>query len=157
MLDTDIKNYFSARPLLHVLSGLCLMVFVLSSCGGSYMAMGTSKASQGYSDKQLSKNTFQVTYTSDEFTSVEKTRDFHLLRCAEITLGNKYRYFTLKNYMLNQIRMGKLPLKTPVITADVICFLKYPELTDQNKTQFGTIYDALEIKVKINEKYDLQD
>ena len=49
----------------------------------------------GFSETQLGENVFQVTFKGNAYTSRERVSDFNLLRSAEITLENGYRYFVI--------------------------------------------------------------
>lgn len=49
----------------------------------------------GYSETQLSENIFQVYFRGNGYTSQERASDFNLLRSAEVTLENGYRYFII--------------------------------------------------------------
>lgn len=49
----------------------------------------------GYSDLQIARNVYQVTARGNGYTSASRVQDMALLRSAELTLENGYRYFGL--------------------------------------------------------------
>ena len=48
----------------------------------------------GYDDTRLQENVFAVSFAGNEVTSQQRAQDFALLRCAEVTMANGFRYFT---------------------------------------------------------------
>lgn len=66
------------------------IVIGLSGCATSYKAQGMKG---GFSDTPLAKNTYAVNFQGNGYTSASKTRDFALLRAAEIMQNNNYPYF----------------------------------------------------------------
>lgn len=74
----------------HVILG-CLL-FVLLGCATGYQNEGWSG---GFSTTQLSENTFTVIFKGNEYTARDKANDFALLRSAEVTLENGFRYFQI--------------------------------------------------------------
>lgn len=69
-----------------------VLIMTLQGCATSYSTQGFTG---GYSETRLDTNVFQVSFNGNGFTSFQKTRDFTLLRSAEITLENGYKYFTV--------------------------------------------------------------
>lgn len=67
-----------------------LFLFFVSACSTSYQPEGRTG---GYTDIQLSKNVFSVSFSGNGFTSNKKTNDFALLRAAELMYRNNYPYF----------------------------------------------------------------
>ena len=47
----------------------------------------------GYENTQLDKNVFEVTFSGNGLTSRQRVRDFAMLRSAELTIQNGYKYF----------------------------------------------------------------
>jgi len=67
---------------------------ILSACGtpyGSYGLLG------GYTESQLGENVWQVTFESNGYTTQATTVRYAMLRCAELTLEQGYRYFAVIN------------------------------------------------------------
>ncbi len=73
-----------------LLSGLT--IFFLVGCATSYQSEG---AMGGFKETRLSENMYRVTFNGNGFTDRTRSADFVLLRSAEITLQNGYRYFTI--------------------------------------------------------------
>jgi|GEM_PF-420388 len=69
-----------------------LSLFMLSGCATSYQRNG---ASGGFSETRLADNMFKVHIKANGYSSTERADDFALLRSAELTIENGYRYFTI--------------------------------------------------------------
>lgn len=69
-----------------------LLTLILQGCATTYSSQGFAG---GYSETRLDTNVFQVSFNGNGFTSMQKARDYTLLRSAEITLENGYKYFTV--------------------------------------------------------------
>jgi len=67
-----------------------ILIVLLSSCATTYQP---SSFSGGYSETRLGEDTFQVSFRGNGYTSPERASDFSLLRSAELTLQNGYRFF----------------------------------------------------------------
>jgi hypothetical protein len=74
---------------------ILISIFVLlQGCATAYQKTGFSG---GYSETQLDKNVFNVSFRGNGFTSHERVADFTLLRSAELTLEHGYKYFAIIN------------------------------------------------------------
>ena len=69
-------------------------LFILSACATPYQKTGLGG---GFSETQLSENIFQVNFKGNSYTSTQRAADFALLRSAELTLKNGYKYFVLSD------------------------------------------------------------
>ena len=67
-----------------------LISFAIIGCATSYQPMG---ATGGYEDTQLDENVFEVTFKGNGFASSQRVSDFAMLRSAELTIQNGYKYF----------------------------------------------------------------
>jgi hypothetical protein len=79
------------------LMSLLLLGVFLSSCATPYQRQGFFIA--GYSETQLDKNIFQVSFRGNQNTSRERASDFALLRSAEVTTENGFRYFIVVSWV----------------------------------------------------------
>ncbi|HZF20493.1 MAG TPA: hypothetical protein VE008_12405 [Burkholderiales bacterium] len=71
----------------------CLLLSaLLAACATSYQHSGFGG---GYSETQLGENIFQVSFRGNGYTQGERASDFALLRSAEVTTQNGFRYFTV--------------------------------------------------------------
>ena len=68
-----------------------LLISILSSCATKYQA----GERRGYSETRLSEDAYQVRFQGDIATSQDRASQFLLRRCAELTLENGKRYFTI--------------------------------------------------------------
>lgn len=73
---------------------ILLAIFLLSGCATPYQSKGING---GFSETRISENIFQVNFAGNGSTGLERSSDFALLRCAELTLESGYRYFILLN------------------------------------------------------------
>lgn len=69
-----------------------ILIFTLSSCATTYQKEGFTG---GFSEVQLSKNRFKVSFKGNGFTGREKAINYTLLRSAELCLENSYKYFVI--------------------------------------------------------------
>jgi len=74
------------------LGSILLAAIFLTSCATRYQPMGFGG---GYSDVLLDSNTAQVQFSGNGYTSLATVKKFLLLRCAEVTLKNKFTYFQI--------------------------------------------------------------
>jgi hypothetical protein len=64
----------------------------LAGCATPYKSNGLMG---GFSERQLSSDTFVVSFQGNGFTQEERARDFLLLRCADLTLAHGAKFFRL--------------------------------------------------------------
>ena len=76
------------RSSLMALSAACL----IAGCSTAYQPDGVSG---GYTERMLAKNTVQVTFRGNRFTTPDTVHSYLLRRCAEITLQDGFNYFVL--------------------------------------------------------------
>jgi hypothetical protein len=74
------------------LSIIILLSILLSGCATSYQSSGSTG---GYSETQLDENVFKISFRGNGFTGRERVADFALLRSAELSLQNGYKYFVV--------------------------------------------------------------
>ncbi|MDJ0655817.1 MAG: hypothetical protein QNJ40_16750 [Xanthomonadales bacterium] len=76
--------------------GLCLAALVIF-CNGCVTGYQPTSAinNNGFSEIQLSKNSWEVQYAGNAGTTQKRRRDFVMLRAAELTLDAGFDYFTL--------------------------------------------------------------
>lgn len=67
-----------------------LMVGLLAGCASPYQSHGLGG---GYDDIALAPNIYRVSFRGNGYTSMERAKDYALLRAAEVTLSNGYRFF----------------------------------------------------------------
>ena len=112
----------------------------------------------GYNNLKLQDNIFKIGYQDDQFSTVQKVEDYALLRAAEVTLDNGYKYFTelnssddSKTSLHTSKRTGKVRLiEKPSTTITIQCYKAKPvDIT-------GVIYDAEQIKTNIRNSYGVK-
>jgi hypothetical protein len=65
---------------------------LLAGCATPYQQSGYLG---GYSETQLTPDTFRVFFKGNQYTSEERAKDFTLLRAADITITNGFKYFAV--------------------------------------------------------------
>ncbi len=71
---------------------IVLVIFITSGCATTYQAQGWTG---GFTETQLDTNVFTVRFNGNGYTSSSRASDFALLRSAELTLENGYKYFSI--------------------------------------------------------------
>lgn len=84
-----------------------ILICCLSGCGAHHRHRGHRG---GYSDMALAHDIYKISFKGKFFTSRDKAQDYALIRCAEVTLREGYRYFIVMN--ANDYR-DQINLRTP--------------------------------------------
>ncbi|MDN7125939.1 hypothetical protein J6I92_07235 [Pseudidiomarina sp. 1APR75-15] len=79
----------------HTNWSLIVMVASITFLGGCATGYQSQGFTGGFSETQLDKNVFVVTFKGNGFTSFEKASDYSLLRSAELALETGYEYFAI--------------------------------------------------------------
>ncbi len=66
---------------------------LLASCSTGYQARSWWRS--GYSEIRTAPDSFIITYNGNEYTSSEEATKYTLLRAADLSLKNGYRYFVV--------------------------------------------------------------
>ncbi len=69
-------------------------LILLTGCATKYQSVGFTG---GYSETKLGENIFQVTFEGNGYTSTTRANDLALLRAAELTIENGYKFFIITN------------------------------------------------------------
>ena len=121
-----------------------LLCLGLAGCATGYHSKGFTG---GYSNMKLQDNIFKVTFNGNAYSSMERARDFALLRSAEITIENGYKYFVVLE------TNGSLKITsyiTPAANMTIECFRDKPDHVK------AMIYDAGQIKINIKKAYGIK-
>lgn len=71
---------------------MVLAALALAGCATSYKRTGFTG---GFSETRLQENAFIVSFRGNGYTSRDRSMDFALLRCAELTLENGFKFFVI--------------------------------------------------------------
>jgi len=74
-----------------ILAGLA--VLLVTGCSTSYHQKGFF--GDGYSDYRVNQDKFAITFRGNEYTDSEDVRRYVMMRAAELTVQNGFRYFTI--------------------------------------------------------------
>ena len=80
------------RPIVRVALAALTIAAALAGCATSYQKQGLSG---GFTETQLDKAVFRVSFKGNGFTSPERAADFTLLRSAELALKNGFTHFVI--------------------------------------------------------------
>lgn len=148
---------------------LLISLFLAGCTTGNYQRFNDGV---GYQETQLNTNEYNVTYTGTRSTNIKKVNDFVLLRSAEITLENGYKYFMITEAKNNRYEVGstrssstevamienRMPSipgtwagsNSPQAKSEMI-ILMYNEKPD------GIAYDAKQIETALKNEYQIDD
>lgn len=130
--------------------GICLGVVAGCATGPfgptGYQASGWLG---GYSDMKVQDDIFKVTFSGNGYTNAVRARDFALLRCAEVTLGNGYKYFIIIDEKASSKWGGDG--WDPSNQTTIKCFKEKPENTDV------LVYDAEQVKTNTKNSYGIKE
>lgn len=85
----------------------------LYGCATRYQADGFTG---GFSETQLDRNVFRVSFEGNGFTKVERAQDFALLRSAELTLKNGYTHFAIMDANASRDYVGSVAMPSQSYT-----------------------------------------
>ena len=134
---------------------LAIFVIFISGCATTYHSKSFTG---GFSETQLGENIFLVSFKGDGFTHKDSTIDFTLLRSAEITMENGFKYFVIfesddENTYSAQTYdepIGLRLISKPSATNKILCFKEKPETKD-------IVYEAKFVAKSIRNKYGITD
>jgi hypothetical protein len=69
-----------------------IILIVLAGCETPY---GPTSLMGGFSETQVAPDVFSINFRGNGFTTSERSWDFVMLRAAELTLQNSFRYFAV--------------------------------------------------------------
>lgn len=136
-----------------------LTIFLyLNACTTPYQRQTWYAYRGGYSEIKLSENNFKIVFNGNGHTPIEKVKDYALLRSAEVTTENNFKYFRIDNNEAKHVsRMTHscyngicTPITTSAPTASnvISCFIEKPKTKD-------LIYEAAAIIDELSQKYNL--
>ena len=69
-----------------------ILLFLINSCATPYQPKSFGG---GYSSIQLDKHIFKINFDGNGYSNKQRIEDFALLRSAQITLQNNFKYFVI--------------------------------------------------------------
>lgn len=109
-----------------VRTGLVVASLFLTACATQYQSQGFSG---GFSESQISNDTFDVAFNGNGYTSPQRARDLNLLRSAELALESGFSHFVILD------RSASVDRSTSVTTSNTMVTGGYGSL---NATSFAT-------------------
>ncbi len=135
-------------------------LLVLSGCATPYQNTGFAG---GFSESRTGRSKFSVAFAGNGYTSGKRAGELCLLRCAELTLGNEFRYFVLSENRNEIDRSTSITSGTygggimfattqsipkPSARNTIICFRDKPN-------GFDDVFDAREVWSNLASKYGI--
>ena len=96
-----------------LLSTFCILSLSACATGPSAYGPAQSASGEGFSNTQIEKDRFRVTYTG---RSAEEAQDFALLRASEIALAEGYSHFRIIGGTLRDNNYGSSPIRTSAVS-----------------------------------------
>lgn len=81
------------ETLLKLIAACIASALLLGACATPYQKQGLTG---GFTETQLSPETYRISFKANTLTSADQVQDFTLLRAAELTLENGHRYFVVQ-------------------------------------------------------------
>ena len=151
-----LKNYLIA---------FVFAVLFIQGCATPYQKQGLTG---GFSESQLDTNVFKVSFEGNGYTNEERASDFTLLRSAELSLQNNFKYFSIiddKSRMTNtsQYTAGRVNysgsyasyggtsynVSRPSTSNTIVCYTKKPNNI--------FTYNASFIRKSLRQKYNMKN
>ena len=135
---------------------LLVLIVSISGCATPYQSSGFRG---GFKDTRLDDNSFMIDFKGNGFTSKERAYDFSLLRSAEITLENGYKYFIVmsENEYSSEYKTQsysstdtKVSVSKPSAKKIIVCFKEKPK-------EYPLVYNAKYIMEDICEEYGIEN
>ncbi len=133
------------------MKAICSVLVVaslLASCATGYGQK--SLFSGGFEDTQLGPDIFRVSFSGNDSTSMARTKDFALLRSAELALENGYPYFVVvdEQEWVEEIQVNDLKGNEPRASMTI-------QLLKAKDGVRGVVYDAQFLVDSLKAKYDV--
>lgn len=74
--------------------GLFAFCLCITACASPYKESGLMG---GYDETILAPNQYRVSFKGNGYTSMERAKDYAMIRCSEVTIQHGYRYFIITN------------------------------------------------------------
>ncbi len=137
-----------------------MTLLILSGCAVpvAYKPYGTGLISSGgYSDTKIQEGLYRISFDGDSFTTSSRAADLSMLRSAEVTLRDGYKYFTISDDKsetvsgLTSVGYRRVaPDYYPVSVYIIRCYKEKP--ADAS----GIVYDAPEVSKNIKAQYKIK-
>jgi len=118
------------------------LIMLISGCATGYHKNGLTG---GYKELAYDDNVFGVAFGGNSYTSSQRVEDLALLRCANLTLKNGFKYFIVSDKL-----EGKQWFNTKsTVNILIQCFHEKPA------EEGITVYDAAQLRKLLLDKYGL--
>ena len=121
-----------------LLSCVALPLFLMG-CATTYQSQGFSG---GFEETRLAEDVFQVTFNGNGYTSDQRASDLSLLRSADLTLLNGYRYFALMGGDVSSKNYSYTTPERTVTTGTVQTYGNTSQVNAYSQTYGGQTYSV---------------
>ena len=144
---------------------LLIMVMLVSGCNAMYWYcryQPTDIWGCGYKVAKIQDNIYSISFTGSQNDNFQRIKDFALLRSADTTVENDYKYFVIMEDDLTGTSYGTTGQINPGGTVSVVtqqrntvtytiqCFKKKPQDTK------AIVYDAEQISANLRKTYKIK-
>ena len=122
-----------------------LLPVALAGCAASYRSDG---ATGGYSETQVDRNVFRVTYRGNLASKQTETDELALLRAADVASTHGFRYFVSGGNAPtgSAVSLATNVVSVPATTITIYCYT-FPPITA------AIVYDAEQVIATLGPKY----
>lgn len=126
-----------------------ILLPLLFACATPYQKKGFRG---GWTDSQISENTFKISFKGNASTKQERVEELALLRAADLTLNNGYKYFILMS------DKGSTKMSYSVIGNNIYEDAEHTAVILIKMTNYNTesALDAASVKRNISAKYGIK-
>jgi hypothetical protein len=128
---------------------LVIVGLLISGCATAYQQKGMTG---GYSETKLAVNVYRVSFGANGYSSRDRARDFALLRSAELTIQDDFKYFTV---LEGQDALEYQSVKGILVSSPDITYLI--KMSNDKNISGGSSYEASFILNSIGTKYELKN
>jgi hypothetical protein len=130
---------------LSLLAVLAVVFALVAACATAYHPEG---AGGGFSDAQIDRNTFRVTFKGSVGSNQGQTDEMALLHAAEVSKAHGYPYFVSSGSapIGTAITLATSTISSPASTLTISCFTFRPETT-------AVVYEADRVIATLGGKY----
>jgi len=135
------------KKVIHITLALTICISIFG-CATKYKHKGIKG---GYSETKLGDDTYSVRFQGNGYCSADKAGDFCLLRCADLTRENGYKYFKVVQSEERALAESQYGTTTSEKSRNHNTIKLY-----KDKPEGDNVYEAKVIIKSIKEKYHVK-
>lgn len=141
---------------------ICAIITILltASCATPYQQQSWDSFRGGYSEIKLDANSFKIVFNGNGYTPIEKVKDYALLRSAEVTQNNNFKFFEIDNteakFVMTTSQSCYNGICTPVNNSSPTAMNVISCYNDKPKND-NKIYESESVVNEIRKKYNIKN